>query len=108
MEVEHLKSDFENSPINGTPLPSPADRLKQTQLNSQGPVSTAKAPAGQPQASMADRFTLSVPPSERLRIVHTVPSLRPGVESRRGVLKGQSRAEVNSELESLQLGTLQA
>ncbi|CED83656.1 Delta 9 fatty acid desaturase [Phaffia rhodozyma] len=108
MEVEHLKKDFANSEINpdrhlyttdGQQLPNAEERLQQTQLNSQGP--RPKAPMGQPQATMADRFTLNVPPSERLRIIHTVPSLRPGRESRAGQLQGSMKAEMNGEIDPL-------
>lgn len=110
MEVEHLKKDFATSDINpdrhlyttdGQQLPNAEERLQQTQLNSQGP--RPKAPMGQPQATMADRFTLNVPPSERLKISHTVPPLRPGRESRAGQLQGTSSmmAEVNGEIDPL-------
>ena len=60
--------------------PDAAERLQQTQLNSQGPE--PKAPIWQPQAQVADKWTLSVPPSERLRITKTVPELRPGIVRR--------------------------
>lgn len=124
MEVEHLKDGFESSPINpdrkaegelftteGERLPNAAERLQQTQLNSQL-GSRPKAPMGQPQvrslfstrflrslraltflplarylqATMADKYTLNVPPSEHFRIVASVPPLRPGRESRSGEL----------------------
>jgi stearoyl-CoA desaturase (delta-9 desaturase) len=107
-EIEANKKDFANSPINpdrvqttteGIVLPNEEQRLNQTQMNSQGPK--PKAPPGQPQAIMADRFTLSVPPSERLRVSVTVPPIRPGRESRSGQLKGSSRAEVNGEIAQL-------
>lgn len=75
MEVEHLKDGFETSAINPDRKPDAAERLQQTQLNSQS--SRPKAPFGQPQATMADKTTLSVPPSEHYRIVASVPPPRP-------------------------------
>jgi stearoyl-CoA desaturase (delta-9 desaturase) len=54
MEVEHLKDGFESSPINPDRketstdgVPTAAERLQQTQFQSQGP--RPKAPMGQPQ-----------------------------------------------------------
>jgi hypothetical protein len=41
---------------------------------------------------MADKYTLSVPPSEHFRIVATVPPMRPGRESRAGELNARSQA----------------
>jgi len=72
-------------------------RRKQTQLNSQGPH--PKAPFGQPQAAVADRYTLSVPPSEKFRIMRTTPEVRPGLLSRRN-----SNGDLLSETEADQRG----
>ena len=102
MEVEHLKRRAESISSNAsTPsllssagssagsssddllsladAPDAAQRLEQTQLNSQGPKS--KVPIYQPQAQVADKWTLSVPPSERFRITTTVPEIRPDLGS---------------------------
>ncbi|KGB75132.1 stearoyl-CoA desaturase (delta-9 desaturase) [Cryptococcus deuterogattii R265] len=113
MEVEHLKrrpADSEASSITNSPVSSAsassvdiqslADddfRLDQTQLNSQGPK--PKAPFGQPQAQVADRWTLSVPPSEKLRIIQTVPEIRPGLLTHRSVgkLDKVTKADVGGE-----------
>ncbi|KAK4683539.1 stearoyl-CoA desaturase (Delta-9 desaturase), partial [Tremellales sp. Uapishka_1] len=111
MEVEALKtrpaesvsSSADSSSAGSTPISSAAssttdmkELLKsQTQLNSQGPH--PKAPFGQPQAMQADRYTLSVPPSERLRIVTAVPELRPGI-TRRRELDDETRADKNGEV----------
>ena len=101
-ELETAKPDFVGSDIDpdrtttGERVPSAAERMEQTQMNSQGP--RPKAPMGQPQAAQADRFTLSVPPSERLRVSVTAPPLRPGREARKGELKGSTRAEVGGEV----------
>jgi stearoyl-CoA desaturase (delta-9 desaturase) len=82
MEVEHLKSDFENSPINpdrpSSTLPSP--------------------PPGQPMAQMADKSTLNVPPSEHFRIVETVPPPRPS--GRKGGLGDVTRTLAQAEGEN--------
>ena len=76
-------------------------RKRQTQYQSQGP--RPKAPFGQPQATVADRYTLSVPPSERYRIVQTVPELRPGVLGERtqpGEMDHETRADLNGEVQT--------
>jgi len=123
MEVEHLKrshADSISSSTSSTPslmssaassssdlqsLSSDSEgiRRRQTQLNSQGP--TPKAPFGQPQAAVADRYTLSVPPSERLRIVHTVPDVRPGLLSRAASheshMEDETRADKMGEVDVL-------
>lgn len=105
-ELESAKPGFANSDIDpdrkttdGQHVPNAEERLNQTQMNSQGP--RPKAPPGQPQAVQADRFTLSVPPSERLRVSVTVPPLRPGREARKGVLKGSTRAEIGGEIDAV-------
>lgn len=72
-------------------------RLSQTQLNSQGPH--PKAPFGQPQAAVADRYTLSVPPSEKLRIRRTVPDIRPGLLNRVNSLDSVTRADQTGEID---------
>lgn len=114
MEVEHLKRGHDDSvsSIASTPslssagssssdLHSLADdsdeaRLRQTQLNSQGP--TPKAPFGQPQAAVADRNTLSIPPSESFRIVQAVPDLRPGLLHRSHRLDCHTKVDVDDEI----------
>lgn len=76
-------------------------RKKQTQYQSQGP--RPKAPFGQPQATVADRYTLSVPPSEKYRIVTTVPELRPGLLGERtqpGEMDTETRADLNGEVQT--------
>jgi stearoyl-CoA desaturase (delta-9 desaturase) len=123
MEVEHLKRSHSRS-LSSASTPSFASsasssaasssddlqslasdteglRRRQTQLNSQGP--TPKAPFGQPQAAVADRYTLSVPPSERLRISQTVPDLRPGLleRSRIGHMEAETRADKMGEVDVL-------
>ncbi|WVQ75976.1 hypothetical protein IAR50_005612 [Cryptococcus sp. DSM 104548] len=115
MEVEHLKkrpastsSSLTASPVSSAAsddiqsLPDDEDfRLDQTQLNSQGPK--PKAPFGQPQAAVADRWTLSVPPSEKLRIVQTVPEIRPGLFRGKSVgrLEQATKADVGGEVDEL-------
>nr|WPS94691.1 Cytochrome b5-like Heme/Steroid binding domain [Naematelia aurantialba] len=74
-------------------------RLRQTQLNSQGPH--PQAPSGQPQAAVADKWTLSVPPSEKFRIVRTIPEIRPGLLSRMRSLEHETRADTNGEVDTL-------
>lgn len=105
-ELESAKPGFVNSDIDpdrkttdGEHVPNAEERSKQTQINSQGPK--PKAPMGQPQAIQPDRFTLSVPPSERLRVSVTVPPLRPGREARKGVLRGSTRAEIGGEIDAV-------
>jgi stearoyl-CoA desaturase (delta-9 desaturase) len=78
-------------------------RKAQTQFQSQGPHPAA--PFGQPQATVADRYTLSVPPSEKFRIVQTTPELRPDVRRRphpevHEHLDEQSRADMNGEVQT--------
>ncbi|WVR04679.1 hypothetical protein IAU60_001690 [Kwoniella sp. DSM 27419] len=123
MEVEHMKrrpADPESvsSSVSGSPVSSASassvdiqsladqdedDRLHQTQLNSQGP--NPKAPFYQPQAQIADRWTLSVPPSEKLRIVRTVPEIRPGLLNRtHQTLEQVTRADIGGEVDVL-IGT---
>ncbi|WWD00652.1 hypothetical protein V866_007587 [Kwoniella sp. B9012] len=117
MEVEHLKrrpaesvaSSVTNSPVSSASASSvdiqsladqdEDDRLYQTQLNSQGPH--PKAPFGQPQAQVADRWTLSVPPSEKWRIVPTVPEIRPGLLGRSHSLEKITRADSRGETAEL-------
>jgi stearoyl-CoA desaturase (delta-9 desaturase) len=118
MEVEHMKRRHASSVSSVASTPSLASsmsstsssstdvhalgeselRLRQTQYQSQGPE--PKAPFGQPQATVADRYTLSVPPSEKYRIVQTVPELRPDV--RRGPqpesLDQETRADLEGEV----------
>lgn len=121
MEVEHMKRRQHASSVSSvastpslassassssTDLQSAGEedketlRRRQTQYQSQGPQ--PKAPFGQPQATVADRYTLSVPPSERYRIVSTVPELRPGVLGQRtqpsGELEAETLADVNGEV----------
>jgi stearoyl-CoA desaturase (delta-9 desaturase) len=120
MEVEHLKRRHASSVSSVASTPSLASsasstsladsvaddatlRLRQTQLQSQGP--NPKAPFGQPQAAIADRYTLSVPPSEKFRIVQTIPEPRPDVrrrphpDSEHEHLDQQSRADANGEVQ---------
>lgn len=126
MEVEHLKQLHAESVASGasTPslvssaassaasssddlrsllseVPSEAERLGQTQLNSQG--NHPKAPIYQPQAVTADKWTLSVPPSERFRISATVPEIRPGIlrRIRTGRPEGEALADANGEVGTL-------
>ncbi len=114
MEVEHLKrransvSSTASTPSLSSAASSSSDllsladeetdaaRLRQTQLNSQGPH--PKAPFGQPQAAVADKYTLSVPPSEKLRIVRSVPEIRPGLFHRSHHLDNDARADVDGEV----------
>jgi len=113
MEVEHMKRRHADSVSSTASTPSLASsasssssdiqslgsespRLDQTQLNSQGPH--PKAPFGQPQAAVADRYTLSVPPSEKLRISHAVPDIRPGLLNRSHRMLGETEADVNGEI----------
>ncbi|KAL7416327.1 hypothetical protein BDY24DRAFT_379311 [Mrakia frigida] len=77
-EVESFKSDFPGSEID-------PDRLLSA---------LPKAPKEQPTAAQANKFTLSVPPSEQLRVSVVVPPVRPGKEARAGQLKGSKRSEV--------------
>jgi stearoyl-CoA desaturase (delta-9 desaturase) len=124
MEVEHMKRRHASSVSSVASTPSLASssssvfssttdvqgladsgdeassiRLRQTQYQSQGP--RPKAPFGQPQATIADRYTLSVPPSEKYRIVPTVPELRPEVRHRSQPesLDGETRADQNGEVQ---------
>ena len=123
MEVEHLKRRHADSvssiaSIASTPsLTSAASssddlkslasdtsslRLRQTQLDSHGPH--PKAPCGQPQAAVADKYTLSVPPSERFRIERTVPGIRPGLLNRTQPARSadsQTRSDNNGEVDVL-------
>jgi len=120
MEVEHLKHLRAESIASGASTPSlmssagssddgfdsdaaPSDeeRLRQTQLNSQGPE--PKAPIWQPQAQVADKWTLSVPPSEKFRIQSTVPEIRPGIVRRIRTSRpeGESLADKNGEVDTL-------
>jgi len=110
MEVEHLKSRPADS-ISSSAVPSLVSSAassstdikalaeSQTQLNSQGPHPVA--PFGQPQAAVADRYTLSVPPSEKLRIVRTVPDVRPGLLSRHQSLDSETKADAAGEVDVL-------
>ncbi|WVF69745.1 hypothetical protein IAT40_004524 [Kwoniella sp. CBS 6097] len=120
MEVESLKrrpAESVSSSVTASPVSSASassvdiqsladqdedDRLYQTQLNSQGPV--PKAPFGQPQAMVADKWTLSVPPSEKFRITRTVPEIRPGLLNRAHSLEKITRADVSGEVDEL-IGT---
>ena len=122
MEVEHMKrrhASSVSSSVGSTPALSSASssddiqsldsddesnmrlRNAQTQFQSQGP--RPKAPFGQPQATVADRYTLSVPPSEKFRIVQTTPELRPDVRRRphpeSESLDQTSRADANGEVQ---------
>lgn len=120
MEVEHMKrrhASSVSSSVGSTPALSSASssddiqsldsddesnmrlRNAQTQFQSQGP--RPKAPFGQPQATVADRYTLSVPPSEKFRIVQTTPELRPDVRRRPhpDSLDQESRADANGEVQ---------
>ena len=118
MEVEHLKQRADSVSSNAsTPslvssasssddlaslgAPSEDERLAQTQLNSQGP--NPKAPIYQPQAQTADKWTLSVPPSERFRISTTVPEIRPGIlrRLRTGRPVAEAQADANGEIGTL-------
>jgi len=126
MEVEHLKQWRAESIASGASTPSLAssaassagsssddlrsllsevpgegERLDQTQLNSQG--AHPKAPIYQPQAVTADKWTLSVPPSERFRISSTVPQIRPGIvrRIRTGRMEGETLADENGEVNTL-------
>ena len=118
MEVEHLKgavsgsasSSGASTPSLSSAASSSSDlhslagssedlRLRQTQLNSQGPH--PKAPFGQPQAAVADRYTLSVPPSEKLRIHRAVPDVRPSFYNRSHDIDRETRADVNGEVDVL-------
>lgn len=114
MEVEHLKRrhadsvsstastpSLSSAASSSTDLRSLADDddaalLRQTQLNSQGP--TPKAPFGQPQAAVADKYTLSVPPSEKLCIIRTIPEMRPGLLNRSHRLDKDVRADHDGEV----------
>jgi stearoyl-CoA desaturase (delta-9 desaturase) len=124
MEVEHMKRRQHASSVSSvasTPALSSASssdditsldsgdedstmrlRNAQTQFQSQGP--RPKAPFGQPQATVADRYTLSVPPSEKFRIVQTTPELRPDVRRRPHPmaehLDQESRADANGEVQT--------
>jgi stearoyl-CoA desaturase (delta-9 desaturase) len=124
MEVEHLKrshADSVSSSVSSSSTPSLLSsaasssddlaslasdsslRKRQTQLNSQGP--TPKAPFGQPQAAVADRYTLSVPPSEKLRIISSTPEVRPGflnrVRSNASHVEEETRADRMGEVDVL-------
>jgi stearoyl-CoA desaturase (delta-9 desaturase) len=122
MEVEHLKRSHADSISSTASTPSLVSsaasstddlqsltsessegvRRRQTQMNSQGP--TPKAPFGQPQAAVADRYTLSVPPSEKLRIVTSIPEIRPGVLGRsrsNASLLDETRADRMGEVDVL-------
>jgi stearoyl-CoA desaturase (delta-9 desaturase) len=118
MEVEHMKRRHASSvsSVASTPAlssasstddlaslassssggPTDTDRLRQLQLNSQGPHPAA--PFGQPQATVADKYTLSVPPSEKYRIISTVPEVRPGLLSRMQSLDEETRADRQGEV----------
>jgi len=118
MEVEHMKRRHANSvssvsseapslmSSNASSAASSSDdlaslvsepsRLRQRQLNSQGPHPAA--PFGQPQAAVADKYTLSVPPSEKFRIVSTVPEIRPGLLNRVNRLDSVTRADASGEV----------
>lgn len=118
MEVEHLKRRSHASSVSSvvssasTPslssasssytdirsLASESTRLNQTQLNTQN---TLQTPVYQPQAAVADKYTLSVPPSEKYRIVRTAPEIRPGIFGKRvgeGELDEETRADTQGEI----------
>ncbi|ORY30358.1 hypothetical protein BCR39DRAFT_466656 [Naematelia encephala] len=115
MEVEFLKrrphadsvSSIASTPSLSSAASSSTDlsalsegaRLRQTQLNSQG--SHPQAPAGQPQAQVADKWTLSVPPSEKFRIVRTIPEIRPGLLARKHNLDEETKADTSGEIDVL-------
>jgi stearoyl-CoA desaturase (delta-9 desaturase) len=64
-----------------------------------GPV--PPPPVYQPEAQVADHWTLSVPPSERLRIVRAEPVIRPGILSRAESLDNVPLADKNGEVDLL-------
>ena len=49
-------------------------------------------------AAVADKWTLSVPPSEKYRIVSTVPDVRPGLLSRTQSLDQDTKADQTGEV----------
>ncbi|EIW71223.1 stearoyl-CoA desaturase (delta-9 desaturase) [Tremella mesenterica] len=115
MEVEALKQNQDAVSVASTPslssspssssndLVSLAEDARYDQLQIQSQGRHPKAPFGQPQAAVADRFTLSVPPSERLHISLTVPEIRPGLlrRTRTGSPLEESRADVTHEVDAL-------
>lgn len=110
MEVEHMKRRHADSISSAASTPSlssagsSSDDLNS--LASASDVDSIRAhrsavPTGQPAAQVANRWTLSVPPSEKLRIVPTVPELRPGIIGQRPSLTsldGETRADANGEI----------
>ena len=110
MEVETLKRRHADS-ISSLSTPSLSSAGSSTddlrslasdvEIESIRSSSRSRAPTGQPQASVADHWTLSVPPSEKLRIVSTEAEIRPGILSRRQSIRSldsESRADQNGEI----------
>jgi len=123
MEVEHMKRRHASSVSSAASTPSLASsassfddlsslassgdegstmRLRKAQLQYQSQGPNPAAPFGQPQAAVADRYTLSVPPSEKFRIVQTTPELRPDVRRlpHPESLDQESRADMNGEVQT--------
>ena len=108
MEVEALKRRHADSISSAASTPSlssassSSDDL-QSLLSDTDSIRQRKTavPTGQPAAAVASKWTLSVPPSETLRIVQTTPDIRPGIIGRRpslGSLDGETRADKNDEV----------
>ena len=116
MEVETLKrrpAESISSSIASTPSLSSASSSSddlQSLLSDTDSIRQRKtaAPTGQPAAAVASKWTLSVPPSEKLRIVPTTPDIRPGIIGRRpslGSLDGETRADKDDEVSPMLGGT---
>ena len=108
MEVEHLKRRHADSISSAASTPSlssagsSSDDLHSLMSDTDSlRLSKTTAPPGQPAAAVASKWTLSVPPSEKLRITPTAPELRPGIIGRRPSLTsldGKTRADENGEV----------
>lgn len=115
MEVETLKRRHANSVSSVSSVASSApstpplssassstdDLLSLGSASSIRRRAPAPRPVYQPEAQVADPWTLSVPPSERFRIVKTDADIRPGILSRVQSLEEVSRADRNGEVDVL-------
>ena len=88
MEVESLKlqrsASAESMASEMSDAASSASSVSVQSIMSEVEASQKKKPTFQPGAMVANRWTLGVPPSEKLRIIKQQPEIRPGVISRTG------------------------
>ncbi|ORX33913.1 putative stearoyl-CoA 9-desaturase [Kockovaella imperatae] len=114
MEVEHLKRRHADSVSSFTSAESGPSTPSLSSASSSSAdlqsllsdtdslrLQKAAAPTGQPAAQVASKWTLAVPPSEKLRIIPTSPELRPGLIQRRSSITSldmKTRADENGEI----------